>query len=326
MLSLGALDGRYTGGSGGIYEPRADSCLTGNETRTRTEMANRARRARSLEREAQPEVLDRLADVLEGIHLNQRNQPRNQFKPPQFGGEGDVELFIRQFQEVAEANQWTRMATLLHLRESLTDKAQTCSRADQPEGIFAALRSRFGLTPREARTRLTGLRRDSRCPLHDHAVEVERLVQVAYAELPEHIRADMALETFCGSLGSVPLQQHLLAARPANMEEAVRYGSEFLQVKGDRGQTGSKVNLVDDPETDQVAVAAPEPTNGLLQAIEKLAAKIEKLELRAGTENKSKKSKCWGCGKEGHTRKVCKTDPWPNQPTSAQPGNGSSPQ
>ena len=241
-------------------------------------MANRTRRARSLERDAQPEVLDRLADVLEGIHLNQRNQPRNQFKPPQFGGEGDVELFIRQFQEVAEANQWTRMATLLHLRECLTDKAQTCSRSDQPEGIFAALRSRFGLTPREARTRLASLRRDGRCPLHDHAVEVERLVQVAYAELPEHIRADMALETFCGSLGSAPLQQHLLAARPAGMEEAVRYGSEYLQVKGDRGQGGPKVNSVNEEDTDSVAMASPEPTTQLMQAIEKLAEKIEKLE------------------------------------------------
>ena len=160
MLSLGALVGRYTGGSSGIDEPKADNRLT----RTRTDVANRARRARSLEREAQPEVLDRLADVLEGIHLNQRNQPRNQFKPPQFGGEGDVELFIRQFQEVAEANQRPRLATPLHSRESLTDKAQTYGRADQPEGIFTALRARFGLTPREARTRLAGLRRDSRCP------------------------------------------------------------------------------------------------------------------------------------------------------------------
>ena len=83
-----------------------------------------------MEREAQPAVLNRLADVLEGIHINQRNQPRTNFKPPQFGGEGDVELFIQQFQEVAGANEWTPIATLLHLRESLTERAQVCSRAD----------------------------------------------------------------------------------------------------------------------------------------------------------------------------------------------------
>lgn len=64
-----------------------------------------ARRTRSLERGTQPVVLNRMADFLEIIHVNQHNQPRNSFKPPQYKGEGDVELFIQQFQEVAEANE-----------------------------------------------------------------------------------------------------------------------------------------------------------------------------------------------------------------------------
>ena len=281
-----------------------------------------ARRTRSLERDTQPAVLDRLADVLEGIHVNQRNQPRNSFKPPQFGGEGDVELFIQQFQEVAGANEWTPIATLLHLRESLTERAQACSRADSAQGIFAALRARFGLTPREARTRLTMLKRDSRCSLHDHAVEVERLVQIAYAELPDHLKAEMARETFCGSLGSTALQQHLLAARPVNMEEAVQYGNEYLQVKGDRGHT--KVNSVEEEEADSIAVSAPEPMTALMQAIEKLTEKVAKLEGKA--TKKESKGKCWGCNQEGHTRKDCQTHPWPKQSTSARSGNGSSPQ
>ena len=203
-------------------------------------MANRNRRARSLEREGPPEVLDRLADILEGFQLEQRQQARHHFKPPTYRGDGDVKLFIRQFQEVAEANNWNGIATLLHLRESLEDKAQACSRSDTPQGVFTALRARFGLTPREARSRLAGLKRDSRCPIHDHAVEVERLVQVAYAELPEHLQAEMPREAFCGSLGSAPLQQHLLAAQPHTMEEAVRYSNEFLLVKRDRGQASGR--------------------------------------------------------------------------------------
>ena len=283
-----------------------------------------ARRTRSLERGTQPEVLDRLADVLEGIHINQRNQPRNSFKPPQYRGEGDVELFIQQFQEVAEANEWTPVATLLHLRESLTEKAQACSRADTAQGIFVALRARFGLTPREARTRLTALRKDNRCSLHDHVVEVERLVQRAYAELPDHLRAEMAREAFCGSLGSTALQQHLLAARPQSMEEAVQYSSEFLQVKGDRGQTHSQVNNVEEEGTDRVATSAPEPLTSLMQAIEKLTEKVSRLEGKA--TKKAVKGKCWGCDKEGHTRKDCQTHPWPKQSTSTQSGNGTGPQ
>ena len=266
-----------------------------------------ARRTRSLERTAQPEVLDRLADVLEGIHLNQRNQPRNSFRPPLFKGDGDVELFIQQFQEVATANEWTPMATMLHLRESLEDKAQGCSRADTTPGIFAALRARFGLTAREARNQIANLKRDSRCPLHDHAVEVERLVQVAYAELPPEMRDEMVRETFCGSLNSTPLQQHLLAARPTNMEEAVRYGNECLQVRGDRNQVNSKVNAVDGTDSEQVTAAAPEPLELLMKAIEGLSTNLERLENQAG--KRVSKAKCWGCGKEGHTRKTCWTHP-----------------
>ena len=287
-------------------------------------MANRNRRARSLEREGPPEVLDRLADILEGFQMEQRHQVRQHFKPPTYRGDGDVELFIRQFQEVAEANNWNQIATLLHLRESLEDKAQTCSRADTPQGVFAALRARFGLTPREARSRLAGLKKDSRCPIHDHAVEVERLVQIAYAELPEHLRAEMAREAFCGSLGSAPLQQHLLAARPLTMEEAVRYSNEFIQVRGDRAPASSKVNSVEGDEDDQVAVSTPDPVTMLMQAIEKLASKIDRMEGRA--TKKEQKGKCWGCGKEGHNRKACSTHPWPKQTTPTQPGNGSSPQ
>ena len=287
-------------------------------------MANRNRRARSLEREGEPGVLGRLTDLLEGMQLDRREHARQQFKPPHYRGSGDVELFIRQFQMVAEANEWNQLATLLHLRECLEEKAQACGRADTPIGIFTALRSRFGLTPREARSRLSGLRRDSRCPIQDHAVEVERLVQIAYAELPEHLRAEMAKETFCGSLGSAPLQQHLLAAQPENMEEAVRYSNEFLQVKGNRGTQNSKVNSIEEEETNQVAATAPDPTTLLMQAIEKLTEKVERLEGRG--QKKEGKAKCWGCGKEGHTRKVCQTHPWPKSADSARSGNGASPQ
>ena len=287
-------------------------------------MDARARRARSLGRDGQPEVLDRLADVLEGIHLNQRNQPRNNFRPPTYRGDGDVELFIQHFQEVAGANGWNQVATLLHLRESLEDKAQGCSRAETSEGIFTALRARFGLTAREARGRLAGLKRDTRCPLHDHAVEVERLVRVAYAELPDHLRVEMTREIFCGSLGSVALQQHLLAPRPQTMEEAGNYGNEFLQVKGDRNQPLPKIGSVEETETDTTAAAGPEPMALLMDAIVKLTQKVDQLGSKAA--KKEQGNKCWGCGKEGHTKKNCPTHPWPTESTSARSGNGTSPQ
>ena len=47
-----------------------------------------------------------------------------QFKPPQFEDNGDAELFIEHFNEVATTNRWTEMATSLHLKKALKGSAQ----------------------------------------------------------------------------------------------------------------------------------------------------------------------------------------------------------
>lgn len=38
--------------------------------------------------------------------MGERGPGRDRFKTPTFGGVGDVEYFIRQFDEVVEANNW----------------------------------------------------------------------------------------------------------------------------------------------------------------------------------------------------------------------------
>ena len=44
---------------------------------------------------------------------------RHEFEVPCFDGKGDVELFMRQFVDVAAANDWPQPAALLHLRKAL---------------------------------------------------------------------------------------------------------------------------------------------------------------------------------------------------------------
>ena len=68
--------------------------------------------------------------------------PHKNFKPPLFDGKKDVEHFITQFIELAEANGWTEVPTLLHLRSLLVDG----SRALIMAGVFNSLQGRFGLT------------------------------------------------------------------------------------------------------------------------------------------------------------------------------------
>ena len=145
------------------------------------------RRGRSMDREG-----DRLKEVLERLAGRPMLPPPvQQFRALQYSGQGDIEYFISRFEEITGADEWGP-AALLHLRDSLKESAKDCGRAANVQAIYAALRARFGLSPREARSRLSNLR---------------RLVNIAYGDLPPDHRAGMRLETFCNTLGYLPLQQ-----------------------------------------------------------------------------------------------------------------------
>ena len=224
----------------------------------------------------QGEAYNELIHVLRDLRRVVWQEP---FKPPRFTGNGDVELFISQFTEVATANQWNNMAALLHLREALQGDAKEYGRPCSTEEIFAALRSRYGLTTREARSRLNNLKRDSRKSLHDHANQVEGLSQIAFRELPEEVRTNMKLDAFCSSLGNSALQRHLLATQPETMAEAVQRGNEYLQVSAERPAAGSaKIRTMEGAK----ATTAPEqdPMEKLIRDVQTLALKLEQLEQR----------------------------------------------
>ena len=74
---------------------------------------------------------------------------------------------------------------------------------------------------REARARLSTLKRGNKTSLHSHADEVVKLVKVAYDELPEQHQAEMAVE--------LSLQLHLLAFPLIDIQSAIRAGKEYLQ-------------------------------------------------------------------------------------------------
>ena len=278
-------------------------------------MAARARRAVSADRADPQELLfGRLVDELRELRVNRREQ----FKPPQFDGEGDIDLFIQHFQEVAEANGWNGMATLLHLREALQGGAREYGRPATTEEVFAALRSRYGLTTKEARGRLNGLKKEPRQSLHDHAIEVEKLVRKAFGDLPVEVQTNMMLDAFCSSLGNATLQRHLLAIRPETLTEAVQHGQEYLQVKTDRNTVPSQVRALEETEEGKEL----DPLSILMETVKQLADTVR--ELKQASQKPSKPKGCWGCKKDGHVRKDCPTHPW--EPKAKQTGNGDGPQ
>ena len=60
--------------------------------------------------------VEELLQTLVGMQVQER---RERFPAPDFRGEGDVGLFLRQFADVAEANNWGERATVLQPRSKL---------------------------------------------------------------------------------------------------------------------------------------------------------------------------------------------------------------
>ena len=283
------------------------------------------------------DVLARLANALERIGGRDRAPV---FKAPKYNGTGDIEYFLDQFNEVAEANRWDDASTLIHLRESLKDEARECGRSPTQQGVEDRLRNRFGLTPREARAKLALCKKASKTSLQQHADDISRLVQRGYVELEPPQRRTLAVEAFINSLGNPALQRHLLAINPPSLAAGVKACNEFLSVKD---TPASSIRQVDDEEemTKVQALSARdrEAIDNLAKTVQDLAKQVaglkkENMELRQDqqgpkrTTDKRPATACWGCRKEGHQRKDCKTHPWPNpeQKKSPEAGNVTSPQ
>lgn len=295
-----------------------------------------SRRARSSERIGNlDEILYRLTEVLQNAIANPGPPPRvdrEKFSPPSFDGTGDVNFFIRQFEDVAVANEWNRGAIRIHLRACLKDAATACGQAETIEGIMTALRARFGMTAREAKAKIAVLRRDNKTTLQEHAEKVEKLVSIAYADFPHQHVTDMKLDLFHTTLGHPYLQRHLLAIQAPTMEAAIHAGNEFLQIK--THADGSSIRQVEEEELEapNAARAVSTPLDTLLLAVSKLTEEVQALKLeqqaKATLSTERRPVRCFGCNKEGHVRRYCPTKPWSETPSSQRrpAGNGYGPQ
>ena len=108
-----------------------------------------------------------------GTEVVQHGKPtRNQARPPSFNGEGDLTLFIKQFEDVAEANGWTPKQKTLHIRSQLAGDAQECGHGDSYEEILKDLHARFGVSKRQARDRLAALKLKPGQSIYSQATEV----------------------------------------------------------------------------------------------------------------------------------------------------------
>jgi len=153
------------------------------------------------------------------------HEDRYRLKAPTFSGEEPVEQFVQEFQDVMEVAQWPPRVALLKLRMALSDKAKPYGVGPSIDGIFASLRTRFGISAVDARARLQRLRRDPHTPLQEHATTVMRLAQIAFRNLPQANRERYTYDAFVQSINDLGLHHQCLARGVPSQRCACRKGS-----------------------------------------------------------------------------------------------------
>jgi hypothetical protein len=242
-----------------------------------------------------------------------------QYKPPQFDGQTDVELFIQQFNDVQAANNWNAAAALLHLRTCLTGDAVNCGGGATTAVIFANLRARFGLSEKQARERLSLLEKAPGQTLQALSVEAERLTAVAYPQLADAVRTTLAVDAFTRALDDIGVKRHLLVAGAATMADTVRCAEEYLQVAGrlnkQHKQPAKQLHLA----AANTEIEAADKIDKVIQRLDRLMTLMEQQasgqtrhpqnggkNTKAGSAQQSKQPRtCYGCGSPSHLIRNC---------------------
>ena len=93
--------------------------------------------------------MEALLAITQALKLsNTGNRP--EIRPPSFSGERDLNLFIKQLENVAEANGWTPKQRTLHIRSQLAGDAQRCGHGNSFDEILEDLHACLGVSKRQA--------------------------------------------------------------------------------------------------------------------------------------------------------------------------------
>jgi hypothetical protein len=260
--------------------------------------------------------VERLTQLL-ATALQRQAPPR--FNQPKYDGSSDVELFITQFNDVKHANNWGRAETLLHLRSCLEKDAIDCGRGEDYEEVLDNLRARFGLSVRQARDRLSALRREPNQSLHSLGVEVKRLVRLAYPTMAPADRTILAVEALKKAIDNRALSRHLLALQCETVESVVLAAEEYFQVAGSSLKPRSTVAVLGrEGPTPNSSQAQPMENEGLMarlvtaleQSSRVLAQFAAQNQVAAGSgQNQPARTtrslNCHKCGSPDHWKRNC---------------------
>ena len=69
--------------------------------------------------------MEALPAIIQALKLSNTGS-RPEIRLPSFNGEGDLTLFLKQFENVAKTTGWTPKQRTLHIRRQLTGGVQKC--------------------------------------------------------------------------------------------------------------------------------------------------------------------------------------------------------
>lgn len=259
--------------------------------------------------------MERLTELMGDAVLRGRTE---KFKPPKYDGTGDVEYFLQQFNDCRDANGWPAAASVLHLRGCLEKSATECGKGATVNEVSENLRARFSLTVRQARERLSNIRREPGQNLYALGDEVERLVGLSYPDMRPADRVIISIDALKRALDHKGLNRHLLAVQCNTVKAVVRSAEDYFQASGTT--TGSRHTVNALTEEGQCTNKEENETSiqKLLKVVEqnsRLLAQLASTQLKPSTTAKPQNSGCFRCGATDHWRRDC--------PKTKQPENGS---
>lgn len=158
------------------------------------------------------------------------------YRAPAFDGEGNVELFVKKFKDVADENCWNDRRLLLQLRGSL-GSTRIYGRGEAVKVICNALQMRYGISPQQAKERLLVLSRDPQGSVSNFAIEIGHLAKLPPLYLPVTERDLPTIAYLMHTLNYKSFQKRLLTANTSTIAGRVLAIKSYLAIDNSGGPT-----------------------------------------------------------------------------------------
>lgn len=220
---------------------------------------------------------------------------RCNLKVGKYDGQSSLEAFMKKFELIAAANDWSAVERAGQLAGALEGDAQRvlldvpAPALGDPQAIHTALERRFGdNTPIAAvRQQFHERFRRPRERLGVFAAELRYLAQRGFPKFPAEVVHTLTMEAFIKGLTPARLRQQVRLANPLTLEEALERALAIEEILCELPVDDSSRAAIPHPQTCAVQMTAPRRTTPVAK--------------RQGEGTPT----CWRCGQTGHIRQNC---------------------